>query len=1682
MVPVLVAVAADVVFNEGKITKAVGGAVVDVLDFVVDEIIDPVVSFASNVIDSVLDDPIKAIAQVAAIATGNAWALPLIEGADVAIAGGDIGDVLKAVAVSYVAQNVGSYVGKTVSGAVSNTATAASYGVTAGSQQAAMLAAQEAGMQTASQIAGRVIGAGAASSAVAVVTGRDPVQAFLTGGVGAAVPAVLGQVDGFTKLPPSAQQVISQAVTTQLAGGNVTTAVIGSAIQASGIVTDIINKFDPDGTKMTDAQRAIAADVLMGSTTAALSGGNVPAAIQAALIKNGSKALGDMITDGFKSAVDSVSKKYGAAEKEADKLNANIEQQKGVAQKYNSVVEELNGRVAEQDRLKAEYDKAIAAQKANPSKATTDAANAAAKKYNDYVEKLNVDYAKVYQPQIDKYAAELSKIQTEYGNLEKVYLDAIKDFETATTQTKDTLKPVLDSSNRAFVEALDPKFNPDEYRKINNLGANVDVYEHWLSAGQFQGLKTNAAAAQADISTEKVRLVEQLAKEKGISLSQISNKDAQNFFARVDAKYGNNLAGLKQASIKDFLGGNVKSIDDLLKESTAEGFRVDVRGVAYGDWNKPKDYTPPDGMRLATAEEFANNTAVLNYTKDGKPVWVSQDRGVQVWDATINDYVYKPPVTVKATRLEDIKANDPESWLVMAGSIPGDSLGGIDDFLYNFAKSTMELANTTNNSTIINAAGNALKAGGGILESFNGLVVLANKNPKDTAVGKFAEKLTNLGKATTTAEYRAAVADMQKMMGSGSGIIGTGKAIWGAFTEHPTEFLAEIIGVEGMQELVPLMIGGGAAKVAQGLAIAKGMGTTVATQWATRAGLSAAAASDVAESIGGAASGAFEEAYRVATAQGMSEAQATQYALKVGARTGLTAGVITATTLGIGGAALEKAILGKAGTGDLAGVIDTLAKRIKDGGTITVKEGVVEGIEEGLSQAYLEGQLYKLDPNRDVAANITSSAILGAVAGGGVAGGAYGAATTGNVISNVLLSSNPTVANAVQNSTNAAAATKALSDLGISDVKLQAELLNSKYDAAYTSTAEARAALTARPDFVASDADISALVGNTSNANLAGAVEKYVDPRVFDIEEVKAAARAEGYEISNEEAAALVGQKDEASSAAAARKQFNPLATTYAEAERFLRAQGYNPTKAEVEQFVASKAETDQQTAIAEYVNPRQVTEAEARKYLTDLGYTPTDAEVKKFVGQVNEAEQAGKIGEYVDPLMVDEQEVLAAYEALGLKKPTQADVKKLIGQYAETDLTGRATENLDAARYNSIMEQLDTLAKERGGDPAALDIIKKDLNAQIEALGGDVAKLSGNTAAQYEALTAEQKALADKLTQQGVDLNTAIQTVQQQTQQQITEVEKSILDRVAQYEAAGMARDQALDRAVNDVAVQLGTTREDLLARIGETESALAGQITGVSQDLQTKYNALTDAQKDLTNKLTQQGVDLNTAIDTAKTQLQTQITDVQNTLGRPGAQATQDDLDTIINLLENQGAYNPNYDYNADGKIDQADKAAIERAITYQPDTDTPFAFTPAAGSKWAPTGLFATQAEEAERTRRAQAEEAERTRRAQAEAAQRTQRMGNVNTMLSMLMQAPDIAGQQVTVKAPDPAKIGYIYDFNSIFANPAQERMFVTPFSQSQPAQQRPMGFGFAQGGAVRSELDDVNDELLKMLKG
>ena len=74
------------------------------------------VDYVGDQIQEIIDDPVKAAAKVAAVASGNAWALPLIEGIDTIEEGGTIGEGLLSAGKSYVGQQVGAELGSQFGG------------------------------------------------------------------------------------------------------------------------------------------------------------------------------------------------------------------------------------------------------------------------------------------------------------------------------------------------------------------------------------------------------------------------------------------------------------------------------------------------------------------------------------------------------------------------------------------------------------------------------------------------------------------------------------------------------------------------------------------------------------------------------------------------------------------------------------------------------------------------------------------------------------------------------------------------------------------------------------------------------------------------------------------------------------------------------------------------------------------------------------------------------------------------------------------------------------------------------------------------------------------------------------------------------------------------------------------------------------------------------------------------------------------------------------------------------------------------------------------------------------------------------------------------------------------------------------------------------------------------------
>ncbi len=115
----------NIISGAVDIVTDVVGAVGDAVEWVVDEVVEPVINGVGDVIESALSNPLETIAKVAAIATGQVWVIPLIDGASTLANGGNIGDALESAAVSYLGGKVGAvtgtYTSSTIADAVAST-------------------------------------------------------------------------------------------------------------------------------------------------------------------------------------------------------------------------------------------------------------------------------------------------------------------------------------------------------------------------------------------------------------------------------------------------------------------------------------------------------------------------------------------------------------------------------------------------------------------------------------------------------------------------------------------------------------------------------------------------------------------------------------------------------------------------------------------------------------------------------------------------------------------------------------------------------------------------------------------------------------------------------------------------------------------------------------------------------------------------------------------------------------------------------------------------------------------------------------------------------------------------------------------------------------------------------------------------------------------------------------------------------------------------------------------------------------------------------------------------------------------------------------------------------------------------------------------------------------------------
>lgn len=170
-------VVGDVFEGVGDVVGDVFDAVGDAFEAVGDAIGDVGSWIDDNVLQPMLNDPIKTIATIAAVATGNPQLVPYINAADAAAKGGSIEDIGKSYAISYVAGEVGGKVGTTVAG------------------------------ETGSQVAGNIAKGATRGAVTAELSGGDATKGALVGSAVAGAGEVVNVVKEAFKDEPAAPTI-----------------------------------------------------------------------------------------------------------------------------------------------------------------------------------------------------------------------------------------------------------------------------------------------------------------------------------------------------------------------------------------------------------------------------------------------------------------------------------------------------------------------------------------------------------------------------------------------------------------------------------------------------------------------------------------------------------------------------------------------------------------------------------------------------------------------------------------------------------------------------------------------------------------------------------------------------------------------------------------------------------------------------------------------------------------------------------------------------------------------------------------------------------------------------------------------------------------------------------------------------------------------------------------------------------------------------------------------------------------------------------------------------------------------------------------------------------------------------------------------------------------------------------
>jgi hypothetical protein len=995
-----------------------------------------------------------------------------------------------------------------------------------------------------------------------------------------------------------------------------------------------------------------------------------------------------------------------------------------------------------------------------------------------------------------------------------------------------------------------------------SVGAGYSTYL-WNGTEYYSGFTEESRK----IEDRRYDLVDQLLKSQGTTISNASDDQLRAAMDKVDS-VPTGLLG--NATLQDIVAGKYTQFDSdgtLRIEVTGFGATTESYHASKASAQLPR------GLALASESEVwgtdgrRNPNVEYMVLPDGTSAFVKKSDGSPIGDSPLRGFT-----------LNELADKDPEAWLKLASQQTSGADKSISDYLVSTADSIMRGAYATGNNQLGDAVKQTLSiVTQGLGEQTENLAAFftdrlgMDHNSAVAAAGKALKDWGATNQSKSTKDQEAAI------ISAVSGAKGIGDKIFAfatAVKDNPGGFVT-MIAKEGIQEILPLW----AAKTAY--------------RFGTLAAVGANTAVEAIESWGAGT----RETYDQAKKMGFSEDEARIMASKVG----LQSAVITTFTNGVGDTPLVRRIIGDT-------VKDSVLGITKAG----VREGFTEYFDELGQNAVKQYQLTGT-VNWDQA---TTAATIGMGVGAGTTSGIMlGAAINNSAVigrdsfgNNVSYADFMSGAKQVDMKTlnmNAQVGTAKDGDpITLGGIAAMPMASGISYDMVKSGLPPSLSNMNVSVgrDALGNDVTLASLMsGVTKDASFDTLYKNLLNTTPKQSKEAQTKLitdtfKSAGYTPSASEINALLATNQTGTAAIknsvltyVAPRQ-NPLQKDLNDAIQSAKNSGFGTDEAIKVGLdtLASKIGTNQAGLLAQLGKTTADLKSQFSTDISSVGTQISDLKNSLFneiraatdIGlKGDEALQAGltslssKMGvnqtELLAKLGTTEANIRAQFssEISGVKADLAQAEKEILAQVEKNEQAGMGR---DAALQKAINDVASMQKTDAASLLSKLGTTEASLKSQIANLGADMTS-------QYNALNAAQKANADALVAQGKTMQEAIAAVRTDVTGQISGVESRLSKAIADAEAMGLTRDQAITAAVDSVAADLGTTKEALLAQMGKTEATLRAEftagLTNVSADVKAAYDSLTAGQKALADQLTKQGVDLTTAIQTAQQETAGQI-----------------------------------------------------------------------------------------------------------------------------------------------------------------------------------------------------------------